>query len=68
MSFERNCTTCTHFRDDSDGDEFPYQNAPDCAEVDFRRISFADNVDDTQGSEDDAFKRYKAYIDEGIPL
>lgn len=54
--------------DPEEDDRFPYSEAPDCFEVEFWRTEFAHDLDGSQERLDEAYERFKAFMDQGHPL
>ena len=59
---------CTKVDDKEDDEDFPHTPAPDCYEPNFWLSAFANDVDGTEEGLDNAFKRFRAYVEQGVPL
>ena len=54
--------------DPGDRDDFPFEDAPPCYEVEFWHTDFCLDVDGSQASLDAAYDRFRAFLDQGHPL
>ena len=54
--------------DPEDDKRFPYSEAPCCYEAEFWCTEYAQDLDGSQERLDDAYERFRAFMDHGHPL
>ena len=59
---------CTEDDSMEDNPDFPFTPAPACYTPDFWQTEFAKDVDGSESSLDEAYQRFRAYVDQGVPL
>ena len=54
--------------DPGDHEDFPFNDAPGCYEVEFWHTDFCNDLDGSEERLNEAYALFKAYLDEGTPL